>query len=54
LLSAMDIFAVWSAVLLTIGVSTVAGIKRGAAAAVVFGWWVLFILLSTVGAALAG
>jgi len=54
LLSAMDIFAVWTAVLLTIGVSTVAGIKRGAAAAVVFGWWVLFILLSSVGAALAG
>jgi hypothetical protein len=54
LLSAMDIFAVWTAWLLTIGVSTVAGIKRGAAAAVVFGWWILFILLSTAGAAFAG
>jgi len=54
LLSAIDIFAIWTAWLLTIGVSTVAGIKRGAAAAVVFGWWVLFILLSTAGAAISG
>jgi len=51
LLSALDIFAIWTAVVLTIGVSTVAGIKRGAAAAVVFGWWIVFILLQTVGAA---
>jgi hypothetical protein len=51
LLSALDIFAIWTAVVLTIGVSTVAGIKRGAAAAIVFGWWIVFILLQTVGAA---
>jgi hypothetical protein len=38
-------------VLITIGVSTVAGIKRGAAAVIVFGWWIVFILLQTVGAA---
>lgn len=51
LLSALDIFAIWTAVVLTIGVSTVAGIKRGGAAAIVFGWWIVFILLQTVGAA---
>ena len=50
-LSAIDLFAIWTAVLLTIGVSTVAGIKRGAAAAIVIGWWIVFILLQTVGAA---
>lgn len=50
-LSALDIFSIWTAVLLTIGVSTVAGIKRGAAAVVVFGWWVIVILLQVVGAA---
>lgn len=50
LLSAFDLFAIWTAVLLTIGVSTVAGIKRGAAAVVVFGWWVVVILFQTVGA----
>jgi len=38
ILSSVDVFTIWSAVLLTIGVSTVAGIKRGSAAAVVFGW----------------
>jgi hypothetical protein len=51
LLSSLDIFAIWTAVLITIGVSTVAGIKRGAAAVIVFGWWIVFILLQTVGAA---
>lgn len=51
LLSALDIFAIWTAVVLTIGVSTVAGIKRGGAAAIVFGWWIVFIFLQTVGAA---
>ena len=50
-LSALDLFAIWTAALLTIGVSTVAGIKRGAAAAVVVGWWIIIILLQTIGAA---
>lgn len=50
-LSALDIFAIWTAVLLTIGVSAVSGIKRGAAAAIVFGWWIVAILFQTVVAA---
>jgi hypothetical protein len=50
-LAAMDLFAIWTAVLLTIGVSTVAGIKRGAAAAIVVGWWIIVILFQTAGAA---
>ncbi len=45
LLSAADIFSIWTAIVLAIGVSTVAGIKRGAAAAVVVGWWLLAIVL---------
>jgi hypothetical protein len=53
-LSAIDLFALWTAALLTIGVSTVAGISRGAAAAIVFGWWILFILLQVAGAAFGG
>lgn len=52
LLSAIDLFAIWTAVLLTIGVSTVSGIKRGAAAVVVFGWWFIVILGKTAFAAL--
>jgi hypothetical protein len=54
LLSAADIFAIWTAILLAIGISTVAEIKRGAAAAVVVGWWFLFIVLKVVGAAIGG
>jgi hypothetical protein len=54
LLSALDVFAIWTALLLTMGVSIVAGIKRSSAAIVVFGWWVLFVLLKVVGAAFTG
>ncbi len=54
LLSAVDIFAIWSACLLTIGVSIVAGIRRSSAAIVVFGWWFIFVLLKVAGAAIAG
>jgi hypothetical protein len=54
LLSSVDVFAIWAAVLMTIGVSIVAGIKRSSAAIVVFGWWILFILLKVVGSAITG
>lgn len=54
LLSAIDLFAIWTAVLLTIGVSVVAKITRFAAGAVVFGWWFVWILLLTAGAAFGG
>jgi hypothetical protein len=54
LLSAIDVFAIWSAVLLTIGVSVVAGIKRSSAAIVVFGWWFVYVLLKVAGAAISG
>jgi len=54
LLSALDVFAIWTAILLTIGVSIVAGIKRSSAAIVVFGWWFIFVLMKVVGAAITG
>ena len=54
LLSSFDIIAIWCAVLLTMGISTVAGIKRGAAAAMVFGWWAIYVLLQTGVAAFTG
>ncbi|HEX4155722.1 MAG TPA: YIP1 family protein [Acidobacteriaceae bacterium] len=54
MLSSVDVFAIWSAILLTIGVSIVAGIKRSSAAIVVFGWWILYVLLQTAKAALLG
>jgi hypothetical protein len=54
MLSSVDIVAIWAAVLLTMGVSTVAGIKRGAAAVMVFGWWGIYVLLQTGIAAFTG
>ena len=54
LLSALDVFAIWTAVLMTMGVSIVAGIKRSSAAIVVFGWWSLFMLLKVAGSAFSG
>jgi hypothetical protein len=54
LLSAVDVFAIWIAILLTIGVSIVAGIKRSSAAIVVFGWWFIFVLLKVAVAAIGG
>lgn len=49
----LDLFEIWSVILGTIGVSIVAKVSRGKAAAAVFGWWLIFVLIS-VGAAAAG
>jgi len=54
LLSAVDLFAIWTALLVTLGVSAVAGIKRGAAAAIVFGGWFLWVLIAAGLATLGG
>jgi len=54
LLSSVDIFAIWTAVLLTMGVSIVAEIKRSYAAMVVFGWWGLYVIFQTGIAAFTG
>lgn len=42
----LDIFEIWSLVLSVIGVSIVARVSRGKAAAAVVGWWVIFVLIS--------
>ncbi len=54
LLSSFDVFAIWSAILLTIGISIVAGIKRSSAAIIVFGWWALYVLGQTAITAITG
>jgi hypothetical protein len=54
LLSSIDIFSIWTAALLAIGISTVAGIKRGVAWALVLGWWVIYVLLFKVTPAAFG
>jgi hypothetical protein len=42
--SSIDIFAIWSLILTGIGFSCVSKIKRGTAIAVVFGWYVVYVL----------
>lgn len=44
LLSSADIFTIWVVLLLILGCSTIARVKRGSAAIVIIGWWVLIIL----------
>ena len=41
----IDIFEIWSVILTTIGISIVAKVSRGKAAAAVVGWWLIFILV---------
>jgi hypothetical protein len=48
--SAIDIFTIWALVLLTIGCAIVGNIKKGQAAAAVWGWWVIMTILKVVGA----
>jgi hypothetical protein len=50
--TALDIFMIWTLVITAIGFSTNTKVKRGTALGVVFGWYVLFVLVSTgIGAA---
>jgi hypothetical protein len=52
--TSLDFVTIWTLVLLSIGLATVAGVKRSSGYITVFGWWALVVLLSTVGAAFAG
>lgn len=54
LLASVDIFTIWTVILLMIGCATVARVKRSSAAIVVVGWWVLIILGSIAMAAFQG
>jgi hypothetical protein len=55
LLSSVDVLSIWCACLLAIGIAVVGRIKRGAAAVVVFGWWIFYVLVFKVAlAALRG
>ena len=52
-LTSVDVFTIWTAVLLSIGLAIVARTKRSAGYIAVFGWWLLIILVSTASAAIA-
>ena len=47
----LDLFEIWSVVLTVIGISIVARVSRGKAAAVVVGWWLIFVLVGVAAAA---
>ncbi|MBS1272307.1 MAG: hypothetical protein MAGBODY4_01448 [Candidatus Marinimicrobia bacterium] len=49
LLSQIDIFTVWRMVLFTIGFSIIYKVSKGKAAAVVFGWWTFWMVITTAG-----
>jgi len=51
ILTALDIFMIWTLVLTALGFTYVSKVKRGTAFAIVFGWWLVFTLaLSGLGA----
>jgi hypothetical protein len=41
----IDIFVIWTLVLTAIGFTCVSKVKRGTALAIVFGWYVAFMVL---------
>ena len=50
LLSSVDIFTLWSLVLMAIGVTCISKVKRGTAFAIVFGWFAFWVLIKMGGA----
>jgi len=46
----LDIFTIWALVIMTIGCAIVGNIKKGQAAIVVWGWWVVTLIVKVVGA----
>ena len=52
--TSLDIFTIWTLVLLTIGCAIIGKVSRGKAAGAVWGWWILITLCSVGYAAVAG
>ena len=53
-LSSLDAVTIWCMIVTSIGVATVAGVKRSSGYIAVFGWWVIGILLGVGIAAIMG
>jgi cell division protein FtsB len=54
LASSLDIVSIWCMVLMSIGLATVAGVKRGSGYIAVFGWWAIVVLVGVAVAAIQG
>jgi len=51
LATSLDVITIWTLVLSAIGLSVVAGTKRSSAYIVVFGWWIVVVLVGVGSAA---
>jgi len=54
LATSLDAITIWTLVLVSIGVATVAGVKRSSGYIAVFGWWIIVVLFGVGWAALMG
>jgi hypothetical protein len=54
LATSLDIVSIWCMVLMSIGLATVAGVKRSSGYIAVFGWWAIIVLVSVAWAAIQG
>jgi hypothetical protein len=54
LATSLDAITIWTLVLMGIGVSIVAGVKRSSGYIAVFGWWAIIVLVGVVWAAAMG
>jgi len=51
LATSIDVTTLWSLILLTIGCAIIGKVKKGQAAAAVWGWWVIIVILKTIAGA---
>ncbi len=54
LATSLDAVTIWTLVLVSIGLATVAGVKRSSGYIAVFGWWVIVVLIGMISAAVMG
>jgi hypothetical protein len=54
LATSLDIVSIWCMVLMSIGLATVAGVKRSSGYIAVFGWWAIIVLIGVGFAAIQG
>jgi hypothetical protein len=54
LATSLDVITIWTLVLLSIGIATVAGVKRSSGYLAVFGWWAIVVLFGAGWAAMMG
>jgi hypothetical protein len=54
LATSLDVVTIWTLVLMSIGVATVAGVKRSAGYIAVFGWWLIIVFFGAATAAVMG